>query len=71
MSSNLASSDDLRKQVRSHEVAVAEINSLSSSRVHMLSSAVYQKNGNIFFRTTIQKASAFEQKQLEAAKAKL
>ncbi|RVW29732.1 hypothetical protein CK203_051670 [Vitis vinifera] len=32
---------------------------------------VYQKNGNLFFRTTIQKATASEQKQLNSAKAKL
>ncbi|KAL1562019.1 hypothetical protein AAHA92_04644 [Salvia divinorum] len=65
MSSNSSSSDYLLKQVRSHEVAVAELNGLSSSR------AVYQRNGNLFFRTTIQKATAFEQKQLDAAKATL
>ncbi|KAL1535863.1 hypothetical protein AAHA92_28591 [Salvia divinorum] len=53
------------EEVRSQEVAVAELNGLSSSRV------VYQKNGNIFFRTTIQKATAFEQKQLDATKAEL
>ncbi|XP_038700637.1 uncharacterized protein LOC119997585 [Tripterygium wilfordii] len=56
---------DLVKQVRSHEVAVAELNNLSSSR------PVYQKNGNLFFRTTIQKATTSEQKQLDLAKAKL
>ncbi|THG15830.1 hypothetical protein TEA_008462 [Camellia sinensis var. sinensis] len=33
--------------------------------------AVYQKNGNIFFRTTAQKATTFEQRQLDATKAKL
>ncbi|KAK1324765.1 hypothetical protein QJS10_CPA01g03032 [Acorus calamus] len=38
---------DLLKQIRSHEVAIAELNSLSSSR------AVYQRNGNIFFRKNI------------------
>ncbi|KAK4593681.1 hypothetical protein RGQ29_017685 [Quercus rubra] len=55
----------LIKELRSHEVAIAELNHLSSSR------AVYQKNGNIFFQTTIQKATASEQKQLDLAKAKL
>nr|POF27173.1 hypothetical protein CFP56_08543 [Quercus suber] len=55
----------LIKEIRSHEVAIAELNHLSSSR------AVYQKNGNIFFQTTIQKATASEQKQLDLAKAKL
>ncbi|CAK7341749.1 unnamed protein product [Dovyalis caffra] len=46
---------DLIKKVRSHEVAIAELSNLSSSR------AVYQKNGNLFFRTTSQKATASEQ----------
>ncbi|KAI5344462.1 hypothetical protein L3X38_012339 [Prunus dulcis] len=55
----------LTKQIRSHEVAIAELNSLSPSR------AVYQKNGNLFFRTTIQKATASEQKQIDLAKASL
>ncbi|KAF3976048.1 hypothetical protein ACB098_11G081300 [Castanea mollissima] len=55
----------LIKEIRSHEVAIAELNHLSSSR------AVYQKNGNIFFQTTIQKATASEQKQLDLAKARL
>ncbi|KAK6140472.1 hypothetical protein DH2020_002596 [Rehmannia glutinosa] len=64
-SSNSPSSADLLKQVRSHEVAIAELNNLSSSR------AVYQRNGNIFFRTTIQKATAFEQKLLDNAKARM
>ncbi|KAL6575583.1 hypothetical protein OROHE_000960 [Orobanche hederae] len=57
--------DDLLKQVKSHEVAVAELTHLSSSR------AVYQRNGNIFFRTTIEKATAYEQKELGIAKARL
>ncbi|KAL4599222.1 hypothetical protein ACB092_11G112200 [Castanea dentata] len=55
----------LIKEIRSHEVAIAELNHLSSSR------AVYQKNGNIFFQTTIQKATASEQKQHDLAKARL
>nr|POE82183.1 hypothetical protein CFP56_75393 [Quercus suber] len=55
----------LIKEIRSHEVAIAELNHLSSSR------AVYQKNGSIFFQTTVQKATASEQKQLDLAKAKL
>ncbi|KAB5529671.1 hypothetical protein DKX38_019752 [Salix brachista] len=46
---------ELIKEVRSHEVAIAELSNLSSSR------AVYQKNGNLFFRTTAQKATASEQ----------
>ncbi|KAG8391394.1 hypothetical protein BUALT_Bualt01G0183100 [Buddleja alternifolia] len=65
MSSNTPSSSDLLKQVRSHEVAIAELTNLSSSR------AVYEKNGNIFFRTTIPKATTSEQKQLDTAKARL
>ncbi|XP_050224186.1 uncharacterized protein LOC126673912 [Mercurialis annua] len=56
---------DLIKKIRSHEVALAELNNLSSSR------GVYQKNGNLFFRTTIRKATASEQKQLDSAKANL
>nr|DAD19368.1 TPA_asm: hypothetical protein HUJ06_020831 [Nelumbo nucifera] len=52
-------------QIRSHEIAIDELNNLSSSR------AVYQKNGNIFFCTSIQKAKASEQRQLDSAKAKL
>ncbi|KAL3516682.1 hypothetical protein ACH5RR_023584 [Cinchona calisaya] len=56
---------DLLKQIRSHEIAIAELNSLPSSR------GVYQRNGNILFRTTIQKATASEQKQLDIAKVKL
>ncbi|KAK2638485.1 hypothetical protein Ddye_026280 [Dipteronia dyeriana] len=53
------------EKVKSHEVALAELNSLPSSR------PVYQKNGNIFFRTSIQKATVFEQKHLGMAKSRL
>lgn len=56
---------EITKQMRRYEVAIAELNHLSSSR------AVFQKNGNIFFRTTIQKATTSEQKKLDAARAKL
>ncbi|XP_065873409.1 uncharacterized protein [Euphorbia lathyris] len=56
---------ELTKKVRSHEVALAELDNLSSSR------AVYQKTGNLFFRTSTQKAKAAEQKQLDSAKAML
>ncbi|KAL7233965.1 hypothetical protein ACSBR1_017552 [Camellia fascicularis] len=59
------STHHLIKRIRSHEIATVELNNLSSSR------AVYQKNGNIFFRTSAQKATAFEQRQLDATKAKL
>ncbi|KAL0425504.1 UNVERIFIED_CONTAM: hypothetical protein Sradi_1085200 [Sesamum radiatum] len=45
--------------------------SKSPSSSDLLKQAVYQRNGSIFFRTTVQKATAFEQKQLDAAKAKL
>ncbi|XP_012464442.1 uncharacterized protein LOC105783491 [Gossypium raimondii] len=67
-SSATASSDpelDLIKQIRTYEVAIAELGSLSSSRT------VYQKNGHLFFRTSIQKATSSEEKQLDQAKAKL
>ncbi|KAL3622352.1 hypothetical protein CASFOL_033763 [Castilleja foliolosa] len=63
--SNSPSPADLLRQVKSHEIAVAELNNLSSSR------AVYQRNGNLFFRTTIEKATAYEQTQLDFAKARL
>ncbi|KAI6706288.1 hypothetical protein NL676_009250 [Syzygium grande] len=56
---------DLVKQLRSHEVAIAELGSLQPSR------SVYQKNGNMYFRTTIQNAKASEQKKVNSAKAKL
>ncbi|KAH1031842.1 hypothetical protein J1N35_044016 [Gossypium stocksii] len=68
ISSTTASSDlelDLIKQIRTHEVAIAELGSLSSSRT------VYQKNGHLFFRTSIQKATSSEEKHLDQAKAKL
>ncbi|KAL2341503.1 hypothetical protein Fmac_009443 [Flemingia macrophylla] len=64
-STTTPSAADLTKQIRVHEVAIAELNNQPSSR------AVYQRNGNLFFRTTIQTATAMEQKQLESAKAKL
>ncbi|KAG8391392.1 hypothetical protein BUALT_Bualt01G0182900 [Buddleja alternifolia] len=93
-----------RPNVRSHEVAIAELTNLSSSRcpedrpsdnqvtslegAHVMildgtcisdrepsgwirAWAVYEKNGNIFFRTTIPKATTSEQKQLDTAKARL
>ncbi|PON56682.1 Prefoldin beta-like [Parasponia andersonii] len=53
------------KEIRSHEVALAELNALSSSR------PVYHKNGSIYFRTTIQKATSSEQKLLDQAKSRL
>ncbi|CAM8899432.1 unnamed protein product [Rhodiola kirilowii] len=56
---------ELVKQMREHEVAVVELSSLSTSR------AVYQKQGNIYFRTTAQKAKASEQKLLDGIKEKM
>ncbi|KAL8143127.1 hypothetical protein V2J09_016159 [Rumex salicifolius] len=47
--------DAIVKEIRAHEIAIAEMNNLSSSRT------VYQRHGNLFFRTTIQKATAVEQ----------
>ncbi|ESW19511.1 hypothetical protein PHAVU_006G131300 [Phaseolus vulgaris] len=67
-SSNSTSTPSVANQTRQmklHEVALAELNNHPSSR------AVYRKNGNLFFRTTIQTATAMEQKQLESAKSKL
>ncbi|MQL77362.1 hypothetical protein Taro_009788 [Colocasia esculenta] len=56
---------ELLKQIRSHEVAVAELNCLPSNR------AVYQRNGNLFFRKSVMATTAHEQKQLDSAKARL
>ncbi|XP_062101432.1 uncharacterized protein LOC133807238 [Humulus lupulus] len=55
----------LMKEMRSHEVALAELNALSSTR------SVYHRNGNLYFRTTIQKATASEQKLVDEAKSRL
>ncbi|KAL3818155.1 hypothetical protein ACJIZ3_004060 [Penstemon smallii] len=43
----------------------------TSSKSDLLKEGVYQRNGNLLFRTTIQKATASEKKQLDTAKAKL
>nr|GMC82460.1 Prefoldin chaperone subunit family protein [Ipomoea batatas] len=93
----LDSHHDLLKLVRSHEVALAELNTIPASGVwlaydqkmrreiclasnlgkgmgikhDLLQGTVFQRNGNLFFRTTAQKATSYEQKQLEMAKAKL
>ncbi|WCJ27706.1 hypothetical protein M5689_009432 [Euphorbia peplus] len=56
---------ELIKKIRGHEVALAELDNLSSSR------AVYQKTANLFFRTSTPKAKAAEQKHLDSAKAML
>uniref|UniRef100_A0A0D9WYG3 Prefoldin subunit 1 n=1 Tax=Leersia perrieri TaxID=77586 RepID=A0A0D9WYG3_9ORYZ len=53
------------KEVRAHEVAIGELNSLHPSR------AVYQKTGNLFFRKSVKSAVTSEQKQLDMAKARL
>ncbi|XP_039127305.1 uncharacterized protein LOC120263458 [Dioscorea cayenensis subsp. rotundata] len=53
---------DLLKEIRSHEIAISELNSLAPSR------NVYQKNGGLFFRKSIKTAIQSEQKQLETAK---
>ncbi|KAH7692912.1 Prefoldin beta-like protein [Dioscorea alata] len=55
-------SSDLLKEIRSHEIAISELNSLATSR------NVYQKNGGLFFRKSIQTAIQSEQKQLDTAK---
>ncbi|KAJ3681621.1 hypothetical protein LUZ60_014194 [Juncus effusus] len=55
----------LLKQIRDHEVALSELNSLRPDRV------VYQKNGNIFFKKNIKSAITAEQKQLDLSKAQL
>ncbi|KAF4380811.1 hypothetical protein CsatB_024322 [Cannabis sativa] len=57
---------ELMKDLRTHQVAVAELNALSSTR-----SVVYHKKGNLYFRTSIQKAMASEQKQVDEAKSQL
>ncbi|XP_004497711.1 uncharacterized protein [Cicer arietinum] len=65
MASVSAAASIVKNELRSHEVAIAELNALPSSRT------VYQRNGNLFFRTSIQTATSMEQKQLDSAKAKL
>ncbi|KAG9139118.1 hypothetical protein Leryth_025417 [Lithospermum erythrorhizon] len=55
----------LLKLIKSEEVALNELKDLSSSRV------VYQRHGNLFFRSTIQKATSSEEKQLDSLKTKL
>ncbi|XP_020085445.1 uncharacterized protein LOC109708209 isoform X2 [Ananas comosus] len=57
--------EDLLKKIRSHEVAISELNNLPPSR------AAYQRNCNIFFRRNIKTAIAFEQKQLDSSKSQL
>jgi len=56
---------ELMKEIRAHEVAIAELQNLHPSR------AVYQKAGNIFFRKSVKSVVTREQKQLDLAKAGL
>jgi len=56
---------ELMKEIRAHEVAIAELQNLHPSR------AVYQKAGNIFFRKSVKSVVTTEQKQLDLAKAGL
>ncbi|TKW31783.1 hypothetical protein SEVIR_2G129200v4 [Setaria viridis] len=56
---------ELMKEIRAHEVAIAELDNLHPSR------AVYQKAGNIFFRKSVKSVVTTEQKQLDLAKARL
>ncbi|GAB2287626.1 hypothetical protein Dimus_021997 [Dionaea muscipula] len=54
----------LHKQIKIHEVAISELGSLSPSRT------IYQRNGNIFFRSTVERAIASEQRLLDLTKAR-
>lgn len=56
---------ELLKEIRAHEVAIAELDNLNPSR------AVYQKAGNIFFCKSVKSVITTEQKQLDQAKARL
>ncbi|KAK3124901.1 hypothetical protein QOZ80_7BG0595830 [Eleusine coracana subsp. coracana] len=56
---------ELMKEVKAHEVAISELNSLPPSR------PVYQKTGNIFFRKSIKSVVTAEQKQLDLARDRL
>ncbi|XP_021619530.1 uncharacterized protein LOC110620206 isoform X3 [Manihot esculenta] len=56
--------------VRASMAATSE-SSASDLKLDLIQTAVYQKNGNIFFCTTVQKAKASEKKKLDSAKGKL
>ncbi|XP_020582026.1 uncharacterized protein LOC110025736 [Phalaenopsis equestris] len=56
---------EVLKEIRNHEIAIGELDSLSASR------AVYHKIGNIYFRRSIEDAKALEEKKLVAGKARL
>ncbi|KAH9604569.1 hypothetical protein KSS87_006406 [Heliosperma pusillum] len=62
---NLDAINDLKREIRQHEVAIEELNNLASSR------SVYVKKGNIFFRTSTEKATTSVKRQLDAAKKKM
>ncbi|KMZ65328.1 hypothetical protein ZOSMA_328G00050 [Zostera marina] len=59
------SKQELNRKIRTHEVAIEEFKSLSSSRV------VYQKTANIFFRKDIKTAMGSEEEKLDSAKTQL
>ncbi|XP_066399086.1 uncharacterized protein [Miscanthus floridulus] len=52
---------EFMKEIRAHEVAIAELGNLNPSR----------KAGNIFFRKSVKSVVTTEQKQLDQAKARL
>ncbi|XP_019091666.1 PREDICTED: uncharacterized protein LOC109132291 [Camelina sativa] len=56
---------ELEKEIKRQEVSLDELSSLSSSR------RVYQKNCNLFFLTTSEKAKTSAQKQLDSAKSQI
>ncbi|KAG7594562.1 Prefoldin beta-like [Arabidopsis thaliana x Arabidopsis arenosa] len=56
---------ELEKEIKRQEVSLDELSSLSSSR------RVYQKNGNLFFLTSTEKAKTSAQKQLDYAKSEI
>ncbi|EOA38711.1 hypothetical protein CARUB_v10010802mg [Capsella rubella] len=56
---------ELEKEIKRQEVSLDELSCLSSSR------SVYQKNCNLFFLTTADKAKTSAQKQLDLAKSQL
>ncbi|CAH2036227.1 unnamed protein product [Thlaspi arvense] len=64
-SSTSAREFELEKEVKRHEVALDELSCLSSSR------SVYQKNANLFFLATPEKAKTNAQKQLKHAKSEI
>ncbi|ESQ30567.1 hypothetical protein EUTSA_v10011900mg [Eutrema salsugineum] len=58
-SSSSAREFEVEKEIKRQEVAIDELNCLSSSR------RVYHINGNLFFLTTAEKAKKNAQKQLD------